>query len=175
MITKDTKPRIIRWGILGCGNVIELKSRPAYQKTKGFEIVAVMRRDADKAANYAHLHGIAKFYTDADAIIKDPNIDTIYIPTPSDTHKLFGLKVALAGEICCAEKPLAPNYQDDLAIYEVFKEKKIPLFVAYYRRSLPRFVQIKKWIDDNSIGEVRHIRWHLRKSASTKDLSGDYN
>ena len=175
MNTNNKKSETIRWGILGCGDVTEIKSGPAYQKTEGFQIVAVMRRDAAKAADYAKRHGIGKYYTDADALINDPEIDAIYIATPPDTHKLYGLKVAQAGKICCIEKPLAPNYQDSKAIYEAFKKENIPLFVAYYRRSLPRFVQIKKWLDSDSIGEVRHIRWHLSKPASDEDLSRNYN
>ncbi|WP_140486278.1 Gfo/Idh/MocA family protein [Flavobacterium sp. GSA192] len=166
---------IIRWGIIGCGDVTEKKSGPAYQKTEGFEIVAVMRRDAEKAADYAKRHGIKKYYSDADALINDPEIDAVYIATPPDSHKLYGLKVAEAGKICCIEKPLAPSYEDSKAIYEAFKQKQIPLFVAYYRRSLPRFDQIKKWLESNSIGAIRHINWHLSKPASPQDLSGLYN
>lgn len=171
----DKGSKIIRWGILGCGNVTEIKSGPAYQKTEGFQVVAVMRRDADKAADYAKRHGISKYYTDADALINDPEVDAIYIATPPDTHKQYGLQVAEAGKICCIEKPLAPIYQDCLEIYEAFKTKDLPLFVAYYRRSLPRFKQIKTWLDANSIGEVRHIRWHLSKPVTPQDLSGSYN
>ncbi|MFV5700380.1 Gfo/Idh/MocA family protein [Flavobacterium sp. XS2P12] len=169
------KTKVIRWGILGCGDVTEMKSGPAYQKTDGFKIEAVMRRDAGKASDYAKRHGIDKFYTNGDDLINDPEIDAIYIATPPDTHKYYGLKVAQAGKICCIEKPLAPNYQDSLAIYEAFAAKNIPLFVAYYRRTLPRFEQIKTWLDYNSIGEVRHIRWHLSKATTTQDLSGEYN
>lgn len=171
--TENTK--IIRWGILGCGNVTELKSGPAYQKTAGFKIEAVMRRDAEKAADYAKRHNIGKYYSDADELINDPEIDAIYIATPPDTHLYYGLKVASIGKICCIEKPLAPSYKESLEIYEAFKAKAIPLFTAYYRRTLPRFEQIKTWLDNNEIGEVRFIRWNLTKSASAKDLSGEYN
>lgn len=167
--------KVIRWGILGCGDVTEVKSGPAYQRTAGFKIEAVMRRDATKAADYAKRHGINKYYSDADELINDPDIDAIYIATPPDVHKYYGLKVAAAGKICCIEKPLAPNYQDSIAIYNAFNEKDIPLFVAYYRRTLPRFQQIKTWLDSNSIGAVRHIRWHLSKPATAQDLSGEYN
>jgi 1,5-anhydro-D-fructose reductase (1,5-anhydro-D-mannitol-forming) len=166
---------VIRWGILGCGDVTEIKSGPAFQKTEGFKIEAVMRRNAAKAADYAKRHGINKYYTDADDLINDPEIDAVYIATPPDTHKYYGLKVALAGKICCIEKPMSPSYQDSLAIYESFKEKSVPLFVSYYRRSLPRFLQIKKWIDSKRIGEVRHIRWHLSKPTTKQDLSDNYN
>lgn len=175
MTNSIEETKTIRWGILGCGNVTELKSGPAYQKTEGFLIHAVMRRDADKAADYAKRHGISNYYTDADSLINDPQIDAIYIATPPDTHKFYGLKVAEAGKICCIEKPLAPNYKDCLAIQQAFTYKGIPLFVAYYRRSLPRFEKVKKWIDSDSIGDVRHIRWHLSKAANAMDLSGNYN
>lgn len=174
-MNENNESKIIRWGILGCGNVTEIKSGPAYQKTDGFQIVAVMRRNGEKAADYAKRHHIDTFYTDADALINDPEIDAVYIATPPDSHKYYGLKVAQAGKICCIEKPLSPSYKDSLAIYEAFKQKSIPLFVAYYRRSLPRFLQIKKWLDTHSIGTVRHIRWHLSKPASALDLSENYN
>ncbi|MCG9792026.1 Gfo/Idh/MocA family protein [Flavobacterium algicola] len=169
------KNKNIRWGIIGCGNVTEVKSGPAYQNVSGFELAGVMRRDAQKCADYAQRHGIEKHYTDADELINDPEIDAIYIATPPDSHALYGLKVAAAGKPCCIEKPMATSYEESLMLYNAFTKKDIPLFVAYYRRSLPRFTQIKKWIDDNEIGKIRHVSWHLSKTASEQDLSGDYN
>lgn len=173
--TMNQNTKTIRWGIIGCGNVTEVKSGPAYQKTEGFSIEAVMRRDAEKAADYAKRHGIQKYYTNADELINDPEVDAVYIATPPDTHKYYGLKVSEAGKPCCIEKPLAPNYQDCLNIAEAFEAKNIPLFVAYYRRTLPKFEQIKKWIDSKTIGDVRHIRWHLSKPTNDQDRSGEYN
>ena len=169
------QPKTIRWGIIGCGDVTERKSGPAYQKTEGFEIKAVMRRDATKAADYALRHGIEKHYDDADVLINDPEIDAVYIATPPDTHRFYALKVAEAGKPCCIEKPMAPTYQECLDITEAFDNKGVPLFVAYYRRSLPRFLQVKKWIDSGEIGSIRHIHWHLTKAPSPADLSGAYN
>lgn len=166
---------VYNWGIIGCGKVTELKSGPAYRKTNGFNLVAVMRRDSSKAEDYAKRHNIPKFYTDADKLINDPEIDAIYIATPPDSHEYYALKVAKAGKICCIEKPMAPSYRACLNINKAFENKNLPLFVAYYRRSLPRFKQIKSWIDDNKIGEIRHINWHLSKPANPIDLSKSYN
>lgn len=167
--------RPIRWGIIGCGNVTEKKSGPAYRKTEGFELTAVMRRHADKARDYAIRHHIAKYYTDADELIRNREIDAVYIATPPDTHKYYGLKVAQAGKPCCIEKPLAPSHGDSKAILEAFEKADVPLFVAYYRRSLPRFLQVKTWLDKDEIGDVRHIGWHLSKPPNEFDLSGEYN
>jgi len=167
--------KTIRWGIIGCGDVTERKSGPAYQKTQGFELRAVMRRDPEKAADYAKRHGVPVHYSDADQLINDPGIDAVYIATPPDTHKFYALKVAQAGKSCCIEKPMAPDYNACLEICEAFRQKRLPLFVAYYRRSLPRFLEVKKWIDSLEIGEVRHVSWHLSRTPSPIDLSGDYN
>jgi len=165
----------LRWGIIGCGDVTEVKSGPAYQKTEGFELVAVMRRDEIKLKDYAHRHGVEKYYTSADALIHDDDINAVYIATPPDSHRHYALKVAKAGKPCCIEKPLAPSYRESYLIYEAFKKKNIPLFVAYYRRSLPRFNRIKNWLTENKIGEIRHINWHLSKSPNKMDLSSTYN
>lgn len=165
----------IRWGVIGCGNVTEKKSVPAYQMTKGFEVTMVMRRNAEKAEDYAKRHKIPYWTTDAKEVIEHPDIDAIYIATPPDTHKFYALQVAAVGKPCCIEKPMAPNYQDSLAIHEAFKRKNLPLFIAYYRRSLPRFQKIKEWLDENLIGEVRHIQWQKTKPPSAVDLSGAYN
>ena len=165
----------IKWGIIGCGNVTEVKSGPAYKLTNGFELTAVMRRNREKLLDYAKRHNIEKCTTNADDLINDPAIDAIYIATPPDTHKYYALKVAEAGKPCCVEKPIAPCYEDSLAILNAFENKKLPLFVAYYRRSLPRFNQIKTWIENKEIGEIRHINWHFSRTPKPIDFSGEYN
>ncbi len=171
----DNTNKNVRWGIIGCGNVTEVKSGPAYQNTDGFELVAVMRRNREKAEDYAVRHGVSKFYSDADKLINDDEVDAVYIATPPDSHKEYALKVAAAGKPCCIEKPMAPSYAESLEIQQTFENQNLPLFVAYYRRSLPRFLKIKEWLDDNKIGEVRHIRWFLGKPPSDIDLSREYN
>jgi len=169
----EDKP--LKWGVIGCGSVTEKKSVPAYLNTPGFEVCMLMRRNAEKAEDYANRHQIAKWTTDADEVIFNPDIDAVYIATPPDTHKLYALKVAKAGKPCCVEKPMAPNYGDSLEIFEAFKAKSLPLFVAYYRRSLPRFLKIKEWLNQGSIGEVRHVHWQKTESPNEIDLSGAYN
>ena len=165
----------IQWGIIGCGHVTEVKSGPAFQQTDGFELTAVMRRDHQKAKDYALRHGIPKTYKKAEDLIVDDEIDAVYIATPPDSHTYYGLMVAAAGKPCCIEKPMAPNYEDSLQIYNAFLQREVPLFIAYYRRSLPRFDQIKHWIEAGEIGQIRQVRWHLAKPPSMIDKSGAHN
>ncbi|WP_394189879.1 Gfo/Idh/MocA family protein [Pseudoalteromonas atlantica] len=165
----------IRWGMIGCGAVTEVKSGPAYHKTPAFELYGVTRRDQALAKDYALRHKIPCVYASADELINCPDIDAVYIATPPDSHLALALKVAEAGKPCCIEKPLAPTYQQSKQIMDTFAAKNIAVFVAYYRRSLPRFNKVKALIEDAAIGNVRHITWHLNKPANPLDLSGTYN
>ena len=166
---------IVRWGVVGCGNVTEVKSGPAYAQVEGFKIEAVMRRNLELAKDYAKRHQIENYYNDADKLINDSNIDAVYIATPPDTHCYYALKVAEAGKICCIEKPMAPSYEECVAINEAFNTKNLPLYVAYYRRSLPRFEKVKMLLESKQIGAVRHIHWTFYKHANDIDKSKTYN
>lgn len=170
-MNKIELPDTIRWGMIGCGSVTERKSGPAYQKTPGFALQAVMRRDAAKAADYAQRHGVPKVYSDADALIADTDIDAVYIATPPDTHMHYALKVAAANKPCCIEKPMAPGYDECLRICAAFEDRDLPLFVAYYRRTLPRFAQIGNWIKEGRIGTPRHVGWQFSRMPSASDLN----
>ncbi|MFJ3058494.1 Gfo/Idh/MocA family protein [Herbaspirillum sp. NPDC087042] len=164
----------IRWGIIGCGAVTEKKSGPAYQHTPGFELAAVMRRDAALAADYAQRHGVPRWFSDADALINDADIDAVYIATPPDSHLHYALKVARAGKPCCVEKPMAPSHDQCLQMLAAFEAAGQPLFVAYYRRSLPRFEQVRQWLAEGRIGTPRHIHWQLARTPGPDDLQGRY-
>jgi len=163
----------IRWGIVGCGDVTEVKSGPAYQQTDGFSLDAVMRRSADKAADYARRHSVPRWYANAAELINDPGIDAVYIATPPASHCELALAVAAAGKICCVEKPMANSVAECERMNAAFTAAGCPLFVAYYRRSLPRFVQIAKWVASGAIGEVRHVGWRLIKPPSEGDRGSD--
>ena len=167
--------RPIRWGIIGCGNVTEVKSGPAYQQTEGFELLGVMRRDAEKLADYARRHGVPRTYSRAEDLVADPDIDAVYVATPPDSHLEYGLMVAAAGKPCCIEKPLAPSYEACRTITEAFAAKELPLFTAYYRRSLPRFERVKELLDEGWIGEVRHVSRHYSRPPTRQDLAGADN
>ena len=167
--------KIVRWGIIGCGKVTEIKSGPAYKQIEGFDIVAVMRRNLDLAKDYAERHHIKRYYNDADALINDAEVDAVYIATPPDSHHYYALKVAQAGKICCIEKPMAPSYSECVEINDVFTSINLPLFVAYYRRSLPRFEKVKSLLENNEIGDIRHISWYLSRTPNDIDISKAYN
>ena len=139
--------KTIRWGIIGCGNVTEVKSGPGFQKANDSQLVAVMRRNGALAKDYAERHGVPKWYDDANALINDPDVDAVYIATPPSSHKEHTLAVARAGKPVYVEKPMARSYAECVEMIEVCRSAGTPLFVAYYRRALPRFLKVKALIE----------------------------
>jgi predicted dehydrogenase len=150
-------PEKIRWGIIGCGNVTEKKSGPAFQKAANSELKAVMRRTSAKAEDYARRHNVPRWYDDADKLINDPDINAVYIATPPETHMEYTLRVAAAGKPVYVEKPMARSYEECLDMIGTCKKYNVPLFVAYYRRSLPKFLKVKEILDSDIIGKPQSV------------------
>jgi len=159
----------IRWGIIGCGDVTEVKSGPAFQKAEGSQLVAVMRRNGALAADYARRHGVAKWYDDADKLINDAEVDAIYIATPPSTHKDYVLRCAAVGKPVLVEKPMAVSHAECMDMSAACAAANVPLFVAYYRRSLPRYLKIKSLIDSGAIGEVRMVTTRFHRPSLERD------
>ncbi len=166
---KTLKPPV-RWGIIGCGDVCEVKSGPAFYKTKDSLLVAVMRRNGDKAADYARRHHVPRWYTDADQLIADQEVDAIYVATPPSTHAMYAIKAMRAGKPVYVEKPMAASYLDCKQIIAVAKETQIPLLVAYYRRSLPYFLQVKDLLDQEYIGQSISVNVRFHSLPHQEDL-----
>jgi 1,5-anhydro-D-fructose reductase (1,5-anhydro-D-mannitol-forming) len=165
----------LRWGVIGCGAVCEVKSVPAYQQQQAFSVVGASRRDHQAAADFARRHQIATVFESAQELIAHPSIDAVYVATPPDSHLALALLVAAAGKPCCVEKPMAMNFAQCKDMLEAFERANVPLFVAYYRRSLPRFLQAKSWLDSGRIGKVRSVHWQLTRPPNCRDLLAQSN
>ena len=161
----------VRWGFIGCGEVTERKSGPAFKLVDGSEVVAVMSRTLEKVRSYAERHGVDKYYTDASELINDPRVNAVYIATPPSTHVTYAIMALKAGKPTYVEKPLCSNYQDCNRINRMSQQMGVPCFAAYYRRELPYFRKVKELIDQGAVGEVINVQ--IRFSVPPRDL--DYN
>jgi predicted dehydrogenase len=156
---------MIRWGIIGCGDVTEVKSGPGFQKARASSLVAVMRRHGDLAADYARRHGVPRWYDDAEALVHDPDVDAVYIATPPAHHGQYTLLCARAGKPVYVEKPMGRTYAECQEMIRACREAGVPLFVAYYRRALPRFLKVKELIESGALGEVRCVTINLSRTV----------
>jgi predicted dehydrogenase len=155
--------RTIRWGIIGCGDVTEVKSGPGFQKAEGSALAAVMRRDGEKARDYARRHNVPRAYDRADDLIHDAEVDAVYIATPPSSHGDLAFRVAAAGKPCLVEKPMALNHTECLRMVGAFQSREVPLWVAYYRRALRRFQIVQERLRDGAIGRVTSV--HVQVTA----------
>ena len=148
----------ISWGFIGCGEVTEKKSGPAFNEVKGSHIEAVMSRQAHNARSYAERHHVKKWFTDAQELIDDPEVNAIYVATPPASHATYAIMAMQAGKPVYIEKPLAANYDDCVRINRISEQTGVPCFVAYYRRYLPYFQRVKQIISDGTIGKLLNVQ-----------------
>lgn len=161
----------IKWGFIGCGEVTEKKSGPAFSLIEGSSIVAVMSRSSEKARSYAQRHGIKRWYTDPQALLDDPDVNAVYIATPPSTHATFAIMAMKAGKPVYVEKPMAANYEDCCRINRISQTTGMPCFVAYYRRYLDYFNRVRQLVEAGEIGNVVNVQ--IRFAVPPRDL--DYN
>lgn len=150
--------KTVQWGIIGCGDVTEKKSGPAFNKVPDSRLVAVMRRNAEKAADYAKRHNVPRWYDDADQLLNDPEVNAVYIATPPASHMEYTQRSAAAGKPVYVEKPMALTYGQCKKMMNACKNAGVPLYVAYYRRRLPAFLKVKELVDSGTIGDVRFVQ-----------------
>lgn len=165
----------MRWGIIGCGDVTEVKSGPAFARVPGCELIAVMRRTAALAEDYAHRHGVPRWSSEANDILEADDIDAIYIATHPNTHAEYTCRAAAAGKAVYVEKPMAADVAACRVMIAACESAGVPLWVAYYRRALPRFQRVRELITEGAIGEIRavnSVRSQSSRPAAWQNTAG---
>ena len=147
----------INWGIIGCGDVTEVKSGPAFNKVENSSLVAVMRRNEAKAKDFAFRHSVPKWYSNAKDLINDDSIDAVYVATPPSSHELYATQAMLAGKNVYLEKPVTTDTLACKRLMAIEKQTGQKITVAHYRRAVPMFVEIKNTLDSGLIGKIRSI------------------
>ena len=161
----------IKWGFIGCGEVVEKKSGPAFNLVPGSRVLAVMSRTQERAQSYAIRHNIKRWYTDASELVNDPEVNAVYIATPPSSHPSYAIMSMMAGKPVYIEKPLASSYDDCARINRVSRETGVPCFVAYYRRYLPYFIKVKEIIENQTIGEIQNVQIRYSTPPRKEDLN----
>ncbi len=165
----------VRWGIIGCGDVTEVKSGPGLQQAEGSRLVAVMRRNRQLAEDYARRHKVPKWYDAADQLINDPEVNAIYVATPPSSHKQYALAAAAAGKPVYVEQPMGMNFAECEEMIHACEASSTPLLVAYYRRALPRFLKVKSLLEEGAIGDPRFAQVKFYRPPSELDLAATEN
>jgi predicted dehydrogenase len=163
----------ICWGIIGCGNVTEVKSGPAFNKVEHSSLVAVSRRDPEKLADYVNRHQVPMSYTNALDLIQSEKINAIYIATPPDVREGYAMEAMQLGKPVYLEKPMALNLAACKRLKAASEKLGVKLSVAHYRRNLPLFMEVKNILDQDLIGAVKEVQITMLKKTdkAAKDPS----
>ena len=161
---------MIKWGIIGCGDVAEIKSGPAFQKIKNSELIAVMRRDGEKAKDFAQRHNVQFWYDSVDDILNHPEINAVYIATPPSTHLEITKKCLAAKKFIYLEKPMTLNADEAEELNQLVSENDT-ITVAHYRRELLPFLKVKEFIKSNSIGKISFVDIKILQSKENNIIT----
>ncbi|MCW5819846.1 MAG: Gfo/Idh/MocA family oxidoreductase [Trueperaceae bacterium] len=161
----DERANRVRWGFIGAGDVTEVKSGPAFRRVPGSSVSVIMRRDAGKARDYAARHGVPRWTTDARAVVEADDVDAVYVATPPSSHAEYVMLAAAAGKPVYVEKPMARTAAEGEAMVAACRAAGVPLYVAYYRRALPRFERVRDLIQGGSLGTPTLARLTLTRVA----------
>ena len=143
----------LRWGIIGCGDVAENKGGPALYQVEGSQLIAVMRRDVEKARDFAQRHGAKRYYRTVEELLKDEEINAVYVATPPYLHCEQTIKTAESGKHILCEKPMAMNPSECYKMIDACRQNNVKLMMAYYRRCYPNVLKMKEFLQDGAIGE----------------------
>jgi predicted dehydrogenase len=127
-----------------------------------------MRRNAEKASDYAQRHGVPRWYDNADALINDSLVNAVYIATPPAAHLQYTLAALAAGKAVYVEKPMALNHAEAARMAGAASSSNGKLVVAHYRRQWPLFKKIHQLLQAGAIGQVRMIKLRYHQPLLTK-------
>jgi predicted dehydrogenase len=150
----------IRFGAIGCGDIVERSFIPSLRHVDGAELIAATRQDHSKVGAFCKAHAIDRPYRSAAELMQDPDVDVIYVATPVGSHAEYVAAAAEHGKHVLCEKPFGKNLAEARLAAEACGAHGVRLFVAYYRRGFPEVVKIREWLQRGLFGERITIRLH---------------
>jgi len=160
---------VIRWGIIGTGDVAERKGGPALYQADRSSLVAVTNRTPARAEKFAKNHGGPKVHTSVEALIADTEVDAVYIATPPDSHARLTTLAAQAGKHVLCEKPMAMSVEEGERMIAACRDNNVSLAIAFYRREFPVVRKMKSLVDAGAIGRPLSIFAQTYSKFFSKD------
>lgn len=150
--------KILRWGIIGAGDIARKRIAPALRDLPNGEFVSVSRSRFDLAEAFAKEFGAKKWFADWRELVADQEIDAVYLATPVFLHAEQTIAAAEAGKHVLCEKPMALNVKECDAMLAACKANNVKLGIAYYRRFYPVIDRIKEIIASGAIGRIAVVQ-----------------
>jgi predicted dehydrogenase len=145
--------RVVGWGLVGCGDIAAKRVAAALAQAEGSALVTVARARAELAAEFAERHGARRWHADWRDVLKDPEVDAVYLATPVHLHAEQATAAAQAGKHVLCEKPMALDAAGCQRMVAAARAHGVRLGVAYYRRHYPVIARLRELLASGEIGE----------------------
>lgn len=155
-------------GLLGAGMIVHDLLSFA-NDVSGMELEAICATAAEETViqKLAEEHGIKACYTDFEAMLENPEIDTIYVGVPNHLHYTFTKKAMMANKHVICEKPFTSNYLEAVELAELAKERNLITLEAVSTRFLPNVLKIKELLP--TLGEIKIVSANYSQYSSRYD------
>jgi predicted dehydrogenase len=181
---------VVRWGLIGCGDIAAKRVADALRRSAGSALVAVARARKELAADFAERHGARRWHDDWQALLRDDEVDAVYVATPVHLHAEQAVAAAGAGKHVLCEKPMALDVAGGERMLAAARANGVRLGVAYYRHHYPVIARLRQLIGSGEIGEpvLGHVQaferfdlppdhpraWFLRRSEAGGGPMADF-
>ncbi|QJD81762.1 Gfo/Idh/MocA family protein [Cohnella herbarum] len=171
--------RTIGWGIAGPGGISKQFAKDLVH-AKGARLVAVAGRSLEKAQAFAKEFDVDRAYGSMNELADDSEVDIVYIGTLHPAHRENALTFLRAGKAVLCEKPFTMNAAEAEEIIRFAKDNRVFLMEAMWTRYLPPIRQVRQWLNESAIGEVRMVKadfgfnigWHPESRLLDPNLGG---
>lgn len=146
----------LKWGILGPGNIARDFAQ-ALNRVNG-EVYAVASRNKERAEKFARENNVKKAYGSYDEIIKDKDIDVVYIATPHSNHYEYIIKSLNNNKHVLCEKAITVNERELEEALKIAREKNLVLEEAMTLFHMPLYEKVIKKINKEDLGKVNMVQ-----------------
>jgi len=143
----------LRWGIIAPGGIANKFAEAVHDFTAS-TVVAVGSRDGGRAEEFAGRHGIPRSYAGYDRLVRDDEVEAVYVASPHSGHREHALLAIEAGKHVLIEKALARNGAEVEEIFAAAEAKGVFVMEAMWTRHLPHIAWVREKIAAGAIGEV---------------------
>lgn len=163
-----TEP-VLRWGILGTGNIAGKFARAITELEGRALLAAVGSRDRARAQAFATTHGIARAHGGYQEVLDDATVDAVYISLPNHLHATWAIRAAHARKHILCEKPATMTAAELRTVLAAVREAQVFFMEAYAYRCHPRYRTLRRLLAEGAIGELRMMHATFAFDGSTLD------
>ena len=162
----------VRWGVLGYARIARESLIPAIQRSSNSEFHAIASREESKLAECRARFNVPKTYRSYDELLRDPEVDAVYVPLPNSLHREWTIKAAEKGKHVLCEKPIALNAAECREMIAACAANKVTLMEAFMYRYTDRTSKVLDVLKSGVLGEIKFVsstfRFLLANPASVK-------